>query len=235
MRVDVKPFSDNRVRQAMRLIVDRPQMVEQALSGHGRVGNDLFSPFDPSYNRTLPQRHQDIDKAKFLLKQAGHEGLTVTLNSSDPAEGTLQAATVFAQQAKKAGVKVNVNKVEVSVLYGPNYLKWPFAQDFWNSRNYLAQVAAEMIPGAYYNETHWPDKANAKYLKLYKSALATVDFKKRTEMIHEMQKLEWDNGGLIVWGFNNTVDAYSSKLSGLEPSRAQVRFDSYGFQNAWFV
>ena len=36
MRVDAPPFNDVRVRQAMRLIADRPQMVAQALAGHGR-------------------------------------------------------------------------------------------------------------------------------------------------------------------------------------------------------
>ena len=35
MRIDQAPFNDVRVRQAMRLIVNRPQMVEQVLSGPG--------------------------------------------------------------------------------------------------------------------------------------------------------------------------------------------------------
>ena len=49
MRVDQAPFNDVRVRQAMRLIVDRPQMVEQVLSGQGRIANDMYAPFDPGY------------------------------------------------------------------------------------------------------------------------------------------------------------------------------------------
>src|SRR6266581_8203357 len=49
MRVDAAPFTDVRVRQAMRLIVDRPQMIQQALSGHGRIGNDLYAPFDENF------------------------------------------------------------------------------------------------------------------------------------------------------------------------------------------
>ncbi|MFD1049229.1 ABC transporter substrate-binding protein, partial [Kibdelosporangium lantanae] len=47
MRVDTGPFTDVRVRQAFRLIVDRPQMVAQALNGQGRIGNDMYAPFDP--------------------------------------------------------------------------------------------------------------------------------------------------------------------------------------------
>ena len=49
MRIDQAPFNDVRVRQAMRLIVNRPQMVEQVLSGQGRVANDMYAPYDPAY------------------------------------------------------------------------------------------------------------------------------------------------------------------------------------------
>ena len=100
MRVDQAPFSDVRVRQAMRLIVDRPQMIAQALSGQGSVANDLFSPFDPSFNHSLPQRHQDLDQAKSLLKAAGHADLAVELVTGDVAAGLVEAAQVFAQQAQ---------------------------------------------------------------------------------------------------------------------------------------
>ena len=58
MRVDVAPFSDVRVRQAMRLIVNRQQMIEQALLGQGRVANDLYAPYDPAYNSSLAQRYR---------------------------------------------------------------------------------------------------------------------------------------------------------------------------------
>jgi peptide/nickel transport system substrate-binding protein len=71
MRVDAAPFDDVRVRQAFRLIANRPQMVQQALAGHGHIGNDLYGIFDEAFASDLPQRHQDIDKAKSLLKAAG--------------------------------------------------------------------------------------------------------------------------------------------------------------------
>src|SRR5690625_6683595 len=82
MRVDKAPFDDVRVRQAFRLIVDREQMVNQALAGYGTVANDMYGRFDPAYDEdALPkQRTQDIAEAKRLLKEAGHgDGLEVTL------------------------------------------------------------------------------------------------------------------------------------------------------------
>jgi len=64
-----------RVRQALRPVVDRQQMIDQALKGFGVLGNDLNSPFDPAYVKDLSQREQDIDQAKSLLRQAGQENL----------------------------------------------------------------------------------------------------------------------------------------------------------------
>ena len=51
MAVDQEPFNDVRVRQAMRLIVDREEMVERVLAGYGRVANDLYAPLDACYRR----------------------------------------------------------------------------------------------------------------------------------------------------------------------------------------
>src|SRR5262245_2723949 len=56
MAIDLPPFDDVRVRQAMRLIVDRKQMITQVLSGFGAEGNDLYGRFDPGYDTSLPQR-----------------------------------------------------------------------------------------------------------------------------------------------------------------------------------
>ncbi len=62
------PFNDNRVRQAFRLIADRPALIEGAISGFGTVGNDIAGKGLPFYDTSLPQRTQDIEKAKSLLK-----------------------------------------------------------------------------------------------------------------------------------------------------------------------
>ena len=171
MRIDVKPFNDVRVRQAFRLIVDRQQMIDQAYSGLGVPANDMYGRFDAGTPQDLPQRVQDIEQAKSLLKQAGYDNnLTVELTTSAEALGgdEVAAAQVFAEQAKAAGVTVNINKTDASVFYGKDYLSWPFAQDFWGTRSYLAQAGMGSMPNAPYNETHWK---NAKWLALVNEGL----------------------------------------------------------------
>jgi peptide/nickel transport system substrate-binding protein len=213
MRIDQKPFSDVRVRQAFRLIVDRQQMIDQAFAGRGGLGNDMYAPYDPGYPKDLPQRVQDLEQAKSLLKQAGYDNdLTVELvTSTAVGGGAVEAAQVFAQQATGAGVTVKVNKTDSSVFYGDDYLKWTFADDFWGTRGYLAQTTQGSLPSAPYNETHWK---NDEWQALVEEAFRTPDDAKRNELIGEAATIEYNEGGYIVWSFTTLLDGYSDKLAG---------------------
>ena len=237
MAVDMHPFDNNDVRQAMRLIVNRPAMLTQVLSGYGTVAHDLYAPFDPCYDGSLATREQDIEQAKSLLSKAGMSNLTVDLHTTNGAAGMVDSATVFAEQAKAAGVTVNVHNDPN--YYGNQYLKLAFSVDFWGTRNYLPQVANGSIPGAPYNETHWPPKSGpgSNFVSLYHQALAETDVAKRCDIIHEMQTLEYNYGGYIIPFFNDLVDAYSSKVQGFKPSKGTLNLDSFGhgYRTIWFA
>jgi len=232
MRVDQAPFSDVRVRQAMRLIVNRPQMVEQVLSGQGRIANDMYAPFDPAYDTALPQRVQDLEQAKSLLKQAGHAGLTVQLTTAPVFQGVVQAAEVFAQQATGAGVTVNLQKLDTGTFYGPNYLKWTFAQDFWATREYLPQVAQGSLPTSPFNETHWADPT---FLKLIAQARATLDETQRDDILRQAETIEYNSGGYIIPYFSNQIDAYSGKLGGFVEAKSGFPLGNYWFKNVGYT
>ncbi|GAA3748855.1 peptide/nickel transport system substrate-binding protein [Spinactinospora alkalitolerans] len=232
MRVDSEPFDDVRVRQAFRLIVDRQQMIDQALSGYGSIGNDLYARFDPAYADDLPQREQDIEEAKRLLAEAGHgDGLEVELVTGPINAGVVEAAQVFAEQAKAAGVTVNLRRVTSEEFYGDNYLKWDFAQDFWGTRNYVSQAAQGSLPDAPFNETHWADE---EWIDLVKEAQATVDDDERAELLHSAQEIEYERGGYIVWGFTTVIDGYNANVKGFEPSVTGHPLTGYRFRGVWF-
>lgn len=231
MRVDTPPFDNVLVRQAFRLIVDRDQMVSQVLGGQGRVANDLYAPFDTCYAKDLPQRKRDIPLARKLLSRAGHSSLRVELVTSDSVgAGAVAAARLFAVQAKAADVDVVVREVDSDTFYGDDYLRWPFAQDFWYSRSYLPQVAQGSLPDAPYNECGWN---NPVFNSLISQAKSSSDRDKRCELLREAQRLEYDSGGYIVWSFKNQVDAFSAKVTGFVPDRnlplssLQFRFVSF--------
>jgi peptide/nickel transport system substrate-binding protein len=230
MRTDQSPFSDVRVRQAMRLVVDRPAMNKTVFAGLGHLGNDLFALADPAYDSSLPQREQDIEQAKALLKQAGRENLTVELVTAPIGAGVVNMAQVYAEQASAAGVNVQLRQVTSTDFFGPNYTKWLFAQDEWPYASYLNQVNLSTVPGAPFNETHFDD---AQYLGLFNQALATADAAKRRSIEQEMQYIDYTRGGYIIPTFVPGIDGYSKKVAGLQSS-VWYPLGSFGFKHVWF-
>lgn len=213
MRTDLEPFNDVRVRQAFRLIADREQMVKVALAGYGTIGNDMqgrsIAPCGPT---SVAQRTQDIEAAKKLLDEAGKSGLSVDLITVNGTAGMVECAQVFAEQAKAAGVTVNV-KVTEEAAYLANYGNWAFGVDFL-SDVYLPVVARSLLPGGTFNTSHWNDP---EFNDLYKKAVSLSDVDDRCEVIHDMQTIEYERGGNIIWGYANTLNAYRAGLGGIEP------------------
>jgi peptide/nickel transport system substrate-binding protein len=170
---------------------------------------------------------QDIAQAKSLLKKAGQENMTVQLVTSPVTTGTVAMATVLQQQAKAAGVTINLKQVDPSTFFGPNYLHWTFSQDFYGYSPYLAQVAQSMLPTSPFNETHW---SLPRYVSLYHQANATADPALRREIEHEMQLIDFTEGGYILPAFIDSLDAYSTKITGYSAVRTGQPLSGFDFE-----
>jgi peptide/nickel transport system substrate-binding protein len=226
-----KPFTDNNVRLAMKLIADRPALVASAISGYGIVGNDIVGKGLPFYDNSLPQRVQDIEQAKSLLKTAGQENLTVTLMTSPIISGFVEAATLLAEQAKSAGVNIQLKQVPVSAYWNPQllYLKMAFAETQWPMLSLKYWYLQTMSSKASYNETHWNDPAwNALLFK----AIGELDQTKAQDYWNQVQEIEYDRGGYLSWTNADWVDGISKKVKGLQPSAAGI-LGNYRFLDAW--
>jgi peptide/nickel transport system substrate-binding protein len=184
------------------------------------------------YAKDLPQRKQDLEQAKSLLKQAGRENLTVELVTAPVFQGVVEAAQVFAEQAKGAGVTVKVRKVDTGTFYGDNYLKWPFAQDYWATRLYLTQVAQGDLPDSPFNETHW---GKGKFEKLIQQGRAELDDAKRADILHDAQQMQYEQGGYIIPYFSNIIDAYSAKVGGFVQAKSGFNLGQNWFKNVGFT
>jgi peptide/nickel transport system substrate-binding protein len=231
MSVDLKPFTDVRVRQAFRLIADRPALIKGAQFGFGQLGNDLSGKGLKWYASDIPQRQQDIDKAKSLLKQAGQENLTVTLYSSTAIAGMLESATIFAQQAKQAGVKVNVNNGPADTYFTSKYLKWAFGQTNWPAIPIPNWINESLTAKAFYNETHW---RRPSFDKLVLKAQGEQNEARAKELWFEVQKILWDQGGYLIWGFTPFLDGVSKKVQGVVPS-GFFALGNFDFQHFWLT
>jgi peptide/nickel transport system substrate-binding protein len=231
MRVDQKPYSDVRVRQALRLIVDRDQMLKQVFGGQGTVGNDVFGIKDPKFPTDLPARHQDIAQAKSLLKAAGYDGLTVKLVTTPNSPGQIPAAQVYASQAKAAGVTVDITNQTPTDYFATSYLKTAFSQDYWPMQPFLVAAGQALAgPSAPFNATHFDDP---EYNRLYMEAIATTDDTKQKDLIHQMVQVDYDRGGNIIPYFFPTIDATTKKVHGVEPSATGLSPGGFYWKNFW--
>ncbi|WP_375688603.1 ABC transporter substrate-binding protein [Pseudooceanicola sp. LIPI14-2-Ac024] len=212
MHCDADPFTDVNVRLALKHAINREEMVEKVLRGHGTVGND--HPIGPAYrfyNAELEQRAYDPDKARFHLKEAGLESLDVTLQTSSAAfSGAVDAAVLFQESAAKAGIKVNVKNEPADGYWSNVWLKSPFCMGYWNGRP-TEDWMFSMVYAAdsSWNESHWQ---NDRFNSLLTEARVELDQAKRAEMYGEMQQLCRDDGGSIIPMFSNFIDGKSEKI-----------------------
>jgi peptide/nickel transport system substrate-binding protein len=231
MRTDRPPFSDVRVRQAFRLIVDRQALINVALGGFGTLGNDLFGYGLPYFADSLPVRKQDIDQAKSLLRKAGKSNLSVTLQTSEIVPGFTQAATLLAQQAQQAGVKITIKKEPANAYFDTSllYTKMNFAQSYWTTGSLAAFYSQALDSGAVWNETHFKNKA---FDALVHKATGARTVDAATAAWLKVQKVQYERGGYIGWANQNIVDAASNKVKGIVPS-AFFNLGGWNYRDVW--
>jgi len=134
------------------------------------VASDVFSPYDPGFDRSL-HRSQDIGQAKFLLSQAGQENSRSRSPPRVITTGTVAMATVLAEQARAAGVTIRLQNVPAGTFFGPRLPAVDFSQDYYPYSPYLAQVAYSMLPTS---RSTRPTPATPAYTSLYRQANAAA-------------------------------------------------------------
>jgi peptide/nickel transport system substrate-binding protein len=230
MRCDQAPFSDVRVRQALRLVIDRPQMLAAVFGGQGQIGNDVAGIYDPEFVEPGPQRRQDIPQAQSLLKAAGYENLNVELMTSSFAPGQVSTASVFATQAKAAGVNVKVTQQTPTDYFTKSYLKAPLAVDYWPGWGALLQASLATVGDAPFNGAHFNDP---EYNALYARAMASADKTVHRDVIHAMSKIDYDRGGNIIPYFFPVIDAAAPHVKGITPSVSGFALSFFDFKHFW--
>ncbi|NUP19786.1 MAG: ABC transporter substrate-binding protein [Streptomyces sp.] len=232
MKTDRAPFDDKRVREAFFLIADRQELVDGALSGAGEVGNDLFGKGYEYYAAGLPQRTQDLDKARALLKQAGAEKLKITLDTSAVAAGFTEAAGIFRDQAAKAGVTIDVRM-------GSKDSYWSDILDAGTLSCYRsgampieAHLSQRLLTDSTTNATKWHHK---DFDALYQQAQSTRDKTERAAVYERMQRRLYAEGGFLVWGFADWIIGTSRTVRGVESRAPANTLDWARFDKVWLA
>jgi peptide/nickel transport system substrate-binding protein len=217
MNTQVAPFNDVRVRQAMKLLVDRKQMLSSVLQGYGVIGNDLFGLGDPMYASSIPQRQYDPERARSLLQAAGHLDTVFNFYTSSVISDFVPAALSLQASAKKAGVKIKVVRTPADTYWDNTFGKQPFDHDTWGYRPLLAQWVQSFVVWDKV-ETNWRTPAGTKAKKLMQTVAATVDPARRKQLARAAQLLLWEDGGQLIPYHKSYIDGYSKRVHGVVAS-----------------
>ena len=126
MRSDAAPFDSNDVRLALKYAMDREKLLQLAYAGQGTLGYDHpVASINPYFCPDIPLRAYDPDKAKFHLKKSGHEGATFELTTSTIIQNGVEAATIYAEMASKAGINIKVTQAPADGYWSATWMKKP--------------------------------------------------------------------------------------------------------------
>ena len=238
MLTNVAPFNDVNVRRALKYGINRQEMVDKILLGHGRVANDTpIGPANQFFNAEMEQLEFDPDKSKFYLEQAGLSSLDIDLSASDAAfEGAVDAALLFKASAAQAGININVVQEPADGYWSNVWLKKPFCASYWSGRateDWMFATAYE--EGVPWNDSQWGREDSERFQDLLLMARSELDTNKRREMYYEMQQILRDDGGVLVPMFANYVQAVSNRIANPDTVGNLWQMDNARMAERWWV
>lgn len=224
MRVDTAPFTNKAVRQALAYTIDRPALIANLFSGKATIGNDnVFSPLYPLAPTTIPQRAQDIAKAKQLLASAGFaSGVTMNLTVEE-FEEVPQYATLLQAMAKPAGINLKLNQVTVTYYYGSGknqpWLQVPMGITDWTFRGVPSQYfLPAFTSNGVWNSSHFK---NAAFDAAAKSYDTTLDEAKRRQYATTAAGILSDETPSIISYWISVNRAMKKNVNGLTSDPAE--------------
>ena len=229
MRNDQAPFTDPRVRQAIALTLNRPQIVTALFKGYADIGNDSpFAPVFPSTNTSVAQRTQNLSQAKSLLAAAGHgSGFSTKLVTENFLE-IPQYAQIVQQSAAAIGVKISLT-VESSTQY---YGKATFGNSDWlDATMSLVDYGHRGVPNVFlgapletinattgagaWNAAHFN---NSQYNSLVAKYVAAVDLSTQRSLAGQIETLLLAQTPIIFGYFYNYLTATAKNVTGVYPT-----------------
>jgi peptide/nickel transport system substrate-binding protein len=229
MRNDQAPFTDPRVRQAIALTLNRPEIVTALFKGFADIGNDSpFAPVFPSTNTSIAQRAQNISQAKSLLAAAGHPSGFSTKLITETLEEIPEFAQIVVQAAAAIGVKINLTVESSSQYYG----KATFGNSDWlDATMSLVDYGHRSVPNVFltsplqtynaktgtgtWNAAHF---ANSQYDSLVSQYVASSDLSTQRSIAGQIETLLLAQTPIIYAYFYNYLAATAQGVTGAYPT-----------------
>jgi len=176
------PFTDKRVRQAVRNAIDHEALVDTCWAGRGTLIGSMVPPTDPWYEDLTELYPYDPDKAKALLAEADKSALTVRLRLP-----SLPYAQSCGQVVKSQLAEVGIN-AKIDTLEFP--AQW--LQEVFTNLDYDMSIVAHVEPhdlsAVFGNPDYYTQYDNPQMQKLL-AAADTGTEQEQTDNLKEAARL----------------------------------------------
>ena len=226
MDVTKTPFTDVRVRQAIRLLTDRSAIVSAVLAGYGTPGNDLPGKGLKYFASDLV-RVRDLEQARYLLARAGQEDLAVTLETGERRiRSRRRCDTICATGEGCRGDGGGQADRSDSVF--PYFCRFPQTRVLVHiprarsiSPSLTVWYLTELWRGAACPETHFGDPQDDALLY---DAIGERDEAKAADKWHEdLQQIQFDRGGSLSCTLTRITSTATAVTSAAWIPRRRVR------------
>ncbi|MDC0012203.1 ABC transporter substrate-binding protein [Octadecabacter sp.] len=238
MLTNVAPYNDINVRKALKYGINRQELVDKILLGHGAVGNDTpIGPANQYYHAEMEQLEYDPDQAKFYLQKAGFDSIDIDFSASNAAfEGAVDAGQLFQASAAASGININVIQEPADGYWDNVWRVKPFSACYYSGRateDWMFSLAYQ--EGAPWNDTQWDSDDSARFQQLLLLARAEMDSDTRQAQYFEMQEILRDEGGVLVPMFANYVQAVNNRISSPDTVGNLWQMDNGRMAERWSV
>jgi peptide/nickel transport system substrate-binding protein len=206
---------DARVREAFSLSLDRDAIVQVAMDGEAKAGNQWVSPEHPFYVRSRPVPKRDVAKAKALLKEAGVTNPSFTLLTPTTSDAQRLAQVVQAM-AGEAGFDVKIQSTEFATSF-------TYA-DKGQFDAYVLAWSGRPDPDGNFQQFYTCNSPNnyagfcsAEMDKLIQASRTELDTAKRKTIFAQMEAIAEREKPIVYLYHRNWLWAHSTKLTGLRP------------------
>ncbi len=213
------PLLNKKIRQAINYGFDRREMLKYLRNGVGKPAESGFTPYGlPSFNAELVKGYTfDLQKAKQLLKEAGHEqGKNLPEIKLYTNETYKEYALFISKQLEQLGLKIKVEISQPSILrewmsQGKiDFFRGSWLADYPDAENYFAVFYSKN--GSPPNYTRF---RNTAFDALYEKALAENDDAKRYELYHEMEKIIIEEAPVVSLFYDEVLRFSQKNVEGL--------------------
>jgi peptide/nickel transport system substrate-binding protein len=208
-------LKDKRVRQALALAINRPAILNVAISGFGTVGNDQPIPPTHVYGHAgLAPRKRNIDKAKQLLAEAGVQpGTRMILHTTTGRPGLMEHGLAVREMAKAIGLDIAIDAIDISRYWTDIEYRAPMYMDNWGARQTInASIKPFYETGGGNNCAGYSDPALDVVLN---RAESEPDFKARKDLYNVAMEMISESAVTIIPYFKGFYIATNKSIGGV--------------------